>query len=426
MTTNQETPADAQVRLDTDLAKLINGYATPELKASALIKAGIFRQELIKLAPEIRDLGEDLQDEVVNEWFAQGDHDLRRGVWNAMAGAEEIPLAKRAETSAGEQALAKMLTEQPDDDARGRLLQKINMNARELQMGLAAIAEKPEAERTAMVKAWVEAGDTDLRKNILDAEMNSNARRLYGTGVQADSVVGEVSGNASTNAGSQLGGSETNSDSRIARTIPRAPKGDGAGAHVGNKVMPDGKGGESPNPGSGPNDGGGGEVKPAVLIRRSATTGGLGNSQGADTSGKKVVEAEGKTKKKRPGKGKWDDAAKNELADDLLKSAPDAMTKEIEGMATEEEQLSALDMCIDIGADLITWHGEMPTTLAKRDLDASIAEWMAMDPDSVQVKKWVAEALATSEDIPLDLGKAIMAWTPPAVTAPRVTVRRAA
>lgn len=434
MTTQTETPAEVQVRLDTDLAKLIDAFATPELKATALVKIGKFRTELSKMAPAIRDLTEAQQQAHVTEWLEAGDVELRRGVWNAMAGADEIPLAKRREPSKGELALAKMLSEAPNDTMKGQIMQKVSTYRRELEFGLVAMKGKPDAEVDDAIKAWV-AGDTgadsEMKKNILDAEMNRDGRRLYGIGVQADNVVGSVIGNASSHAGSQLQGSETNSDQRIRRTIPTAPKGAGEGSKVpgSDGIMPDGKGGEAVNPGSGGNDKGdpgGSAVRPATLITRRGTTGGLGNSQGSDTAGKKVTgddTGKGK-KKKRPGAGKWDAAAKSELAGDLLKAAPDAMVLEL-GKLEPAHQVEVMDQATDQSANLISWAATLPTPdkLVKRDVNAAIAEWLSEDPKTVQMKKWVAEALATSEDIPLELAKDIMAWTPPAAAAATGAVR---
>jgi len=74
----------------------------------------------------------------------------------------------------------------------------------------------------------------------------------------------------------------------------------------------------------------------------------------------------------------------------------------------------------EFGADLIVWSdgkfaggGE----LAKAELDQNVQTWLGEDPDTVQLKQWTAEALASGEIIPLSLAKAIMAWKPPAQAA---------
>lgn len=418
MSDTTTSPEAMQLALETELAKMIDALATPELKASTLIKAGFFRDELRKMAPMMRDLDEEMQSEVMNEWFAGGDSDIKRLVFNVMAGTEEIPLTKRAEPGVGEAALAKMVEEAPDDQTRGHLLIKMGKYRTEAQAGLLAIADKPAEERDVLIKSWIETGgDSDLKKNILDAEMTSDAKRIYGTGVQADQVVTQTAGNASSAVGRQLGGSETNSDTRIARTIPRAPTGAGAGNRMGNAVMPAGKGGESPNPGSGPNDGGGGEVRPTTLIRRTTTTGGLGNVAGGDTPDKTVKNGDGKTDPKRKkawkkGEKDWDDAKKIELAQDLVKHAPEPMVAAMTEL-DEDTQVAVAQIASVHGADLIAFSGMIdPTKLAKRDLDTQIAAWLTADPNLLDLKKWVAEALMTAEEIPMDLGKAIMEWKP--------------
>lgn len=405
--------------MENELAAMLDAEPNPERRAIMLHKVGVFQQELRKMAPMLANVDDELRELVLTEWFDGGEALLKRLVWNAEAGEEEIPLAKRAEPSAGEAALAKMLEEAPSDEARAHLLHKITVHTSDLRNGIAAIADQSDEKKAALAKTWIEAGDSELKKNILDAEMNRDGKRLYGTGVQADQVVEQTAGNASSHVGSQMRGSETNSDQRIGRTIPRMPTGAGAGARVGNVVMPGGKGGESPNPGSGPNDGGGGEVRPATLIRRTGTTGGLGNSQGADTAGKKVTEVDPKKKKKKlveKVEGPWDDARKAELGGALFKIAPDGMI-EIMGELKEDEQVAVVELAGWHAADLVVWNHGNGETLAKRDLDASIATWLGADPNTTQLKQWVAEALMTSEDIPLELGKAIMAWKPPLARA---------
>lgn len=423
--TTKETPAEVQLRLDTELATLVNAH--PQGAVHALVKTNLYRGQLLKMTGAIADLTPEQQEARVAEWLDMEDVPLRRALWNSMAGAEEIPaLAKRADPPKGEAALAKMLDETRDPSAKATMMQKIARYGREVQLGLRALQGQPADVVEKAVRDWI-AGDTGqdsaLRKNILDAAMNQEGHRIYGAGVQADGVVRQVIGNASAHAGSKLGGSEDGTDGRIRASIPKAPKGEGAGSKPegAEGTMPGGGKGESPNPGSGPNDGGGGETKPATLITRSGTTGGLGNSAGADSADKKVTEpgSDGKGKKKKRGEKGWNDAEKAELAGDLLKWAPARVVPELQAMG-EDELAEGMELAADAGADLLKYYADTGSKLAKSALNSAIAEWMSEDLGMVKMKQWVAEALATAEEIPLELAKTIMAWQPPATRTIRL------
>jgi hypothetical protein len=60
----------------------------------------------------------------------------------------------------------------------------------------------------------------------------------------------------------------------------------------------------------------------------------------------------------------------------------------------------------------------------QRAIDASVEEWLMEDVDQITLKKWVTEALATAEEIPLELARAIIEWEPQ--VQKRVQVRREA
>jgi hypothetical protein len=90
----------------------------------------------------------------------------------------------------------------------------------------------------------------------------------------------------------------------------------------------------------------------------------------------------------------------------------------------EADQDLTAGVAADHAADLLAWTSQVPEDgLAKRALDASVAEWLVENPEQIQLKKWVAEALTTAEEIPLELGQAIIEWEPP---PPQFTVRREA
>jgi len=218
-----------------------------------LVKIGFYRQELAKQAETLSAVDEGLVNEVIEAWFAEGDTLLKRAIWNAAVGSEEIPMAKQDPVPEPEQALAKMVDDAPDDARKAHILHKIASYTREVHDMVAALDGQSKDRIEVVVKAWLEAdsGDAELRKNILDAEMGRAGHRIYGEGVQSGDVVDQVMGNASTHVGKEMDGSEHNADQSIKRTVPQRPTGEGAGKHErGNLAAPNQREGESPSIGS--------------------------------------------------------------------------------------------------------------------------------------------------------------------------------
>jgi hypothetical protein len=425
-------PAEIQATLDGELAKFVEAAGSPERKAEILIKIGFYRQELAKQADMLATVDDDLAAEVAEQWFAEGDELLKRAVWNSSAGAEEIPLRKQAPVPEAEQALAKMVDNCIDDTKRAHLLHKIGNYTREMNDLIGALYGQPDERVDAAMTAWLTAdpAETELKKNVLTAGMPASGRRIYADGVDGDGdPVCEVIGNAPSHAGAELDGSETGSDQAIRRTIPRRSSSEGAGKRVrGSSPAPNQRDGETPDPGSGPNDTGDGGVDPDI-IRRKGTTGGLGSVRGSESgSGVATVtndDTNGPSqwsngKKKKKGEA----AAKAEFVEDLMKIAPDEMIEAILELDEDDQDLAA-GAAANHAADLLAWSGQLPQQgLAKRALDTSVTEWLEAEPDQIQLKKWVAEALATAEEIPIDLGQAIMDWEP--ARSPVIVRREAA
>lgn len=441
------TAAEVQATLDGELEALVKAAGTPEAQASMLIKIGIYRQDLARQAPLLKNVDPELADEVINAWFAEGDAVLKRAVWNAAAGSVEIPMAKAAPENLGEQALGKMVDEAATPQAKAHLLQKIGAYTHDVTLLFERAKDQPQERRDELIKGWldIDSGETALKKNILDCEMGRSGKAIYGTGVQAGQVVTQMGGNAATHTAAELGGSDRGSSTSIARTIPRAPKGEGAGPGLGTQKFAGQADAGAVNPGSGPNDTGGGEVTPAVLIRRKGTTGGLGSVAGAETAGRAMTTTEdkvdGKTargagreikpeelgRRKRDSdtdKKRWKAMDKRERGAELVKIAPDAFVNAILTIEDADEQTFVCEAAGEHAADLAEWVGlSDPMKMQKSELDSAIAAWLSEDPDTLVMKKFVAEALGTAEEIPLDLAKAIMAWEPPKA-APTIRVRQ--
>ena len=402
------TKAELQAAVDENLRKFVEAAKTPEAQSEVLINIQMFKQELDRQDALLKSVDPALRKQVRDEWLALGHADLKGAVWNAKFGNEEIPLIKMAPAPVAEETLAKMVAGAPNDNARSHMLAKMGALTREVVAGLQVIEKEPLAKQEAMANAWVNADPADavMRKNILDAEMGRQGKKLYGAGVQAGQVVKDLVGNASTASSAQLGGSQDGAPGNIAASIKKPG---GPSAMPGSDgVMPDAGGVDTPNPGSGPNDTGDGAVKPAKLIRRKPTTGGLGNVSGAGTGGggSRVNNSDAS------GAGTGKKAEKAEFIEGLVKYAPDEM---IEALAEEvpERQVELCEMVADQAADLIAWMDRLdPDVLQKRDMDAAIEEWLSADPETIQMKKWTAEALATGEIIPMELAKTIMEWEP--------------
>jgi hypothetical protein len=163
-----------------------------------------------------------------------------------------------------------------------------------------------------------------------------------------------------------------------------------------------------------------------VVISRKGTTGGLGSVRGAD-GGEDAggIDAKGdhddddnaidtRGKKKKPAMDK-----NGELAVELVKIAPQPMVAALAELS-QADQVEVCQLAAQDAADLMAWSAQTGEQLAKAELDSAVADWLAMDPDTIQLKKWVAEALATAEEIPIGLAKAIMAYE----ARPPVRLRR--
>lgn len=410
------TKEETRAAMDANLRKFVDDAVSPEDKAEVLIKIRTYSQEYEDQQPLLKNVDAALVEQVMNEWFGRGHAELKKAIINARTGELTQPLAKIATTPAPDEFLAKMLDNAPNDDARSLLLSKIGSLARQVVVGLETVDKEPADQHAAMFKRWIEADppDAELRKNILNAEMNRRGKALYGEGVETGKVVDRVIGNASSHASAKLGGSQGDTPG-VAATVPHPSSSEGAGARASNPVMPTGSGGgESPNPGSGPTDTGEAGITPTTLIRRRGTTGGLGNSVGAQGNGSRVTEPDAAAKRKKKAET---EAKKAELVADLVKAAPEEMIDWLGGLS-KQEQIAQCAIAGDHAADLIAWSGLIdPDTLQKSAMDAEVAAWLAEDPKTVNLKKWTAEALATGEVIPIELANSILAWEP------KVTVR---
>jgi hypothetical protein len=429
VTERTQTASEVQATLDAALAAYIDEhYKTPETKAGALIKIGIYRQDLSKQAPLLANIDDEMSDAVMTQWFAEGDGELKRLIFNAAAGGEEIPLAKAAPIPEPELALAKAVDDQPDGPRRAHVVQKIGIYTRDLANLVNQSVEQPQERRDALIKAWLEVdpGEMQLKKNVLDAEMTRTGRKIYGEGVKADQVVEGSHGKSSTDVGSGIGDSKSGADQSIARSLPKAPKGT-----LGVMNMPGQASASTANPGSGSDDTGGGAIKPTI-VRRKTTTGGLGSVAGSDTAGRRMTTQQddksdvGRRKADaKKGRSRWMGMDKIERATELLKIASDDFMAALEAIQDEDQQAVVAEVAGAHCADLAEFSAQRAITLQKRDMDQAIAEWLGEDPDAIPMKKFVAEALGTAEEIPLEMAKAIMEWEPPKA-APSFRVRRAA
>ena len=126
---SQTDAAAQQAAQEGALAAYLDAIPSLSDRATALVKIGIYRQDLAKQAPMLAEVDEDLAAAVVSEWFEAGDADLKRLVFNAGAGSEEIGLAKIAPLSDAELALEKLIAEAVSPNARAHLLQKMGAYA---------------------------------------------------------------------------------------------------------------------------------------------------------------------------------------------------------------------------------------------------------------------------------------------------------
>ena len=75
--------------------------------------------------------------------------------------------------------------------------------------------------------------------------------------------------------------------------------------------------------------------------------------------------------------------------------------------------LVVLEPIVTAAADLVAlWQAQKIIGLPRAERNAAIEEWLSADPETIQMKKWTAEALATGEIIPMELAKTIMEWEP--------------
>ncbi len=433
--TTTETATETATVMEKALATFLEKDTTALGRSKILIKIGSYQQELQKLAPMVEGLDDETHDQVIEDWFNEGDRELKTLMWNALAGGEEIKLPAVEAPANGEAELVKMIEQLPEND-RPRLLTKIAGLQTDLNNGLLAIAGQTEADQKLYIEQWANAGDDDLRvlkKNILDAAMDAKARNLYGAGVRGAELNVEQIGNAASHVSQQLGGSETGTDGAVGRTIPRAPKGDGAGKKPAGAdgTMPNGGKGDEVNVSSG-GDKNANDTSPETRIRRSGATGGLGNSAGSDTSKQgantpqdKGSTDKGKKKKFRKSDGPWSDDDIRRVERLLVKRAPAPMMKMLTEVYNEALAKGDADKAADCsaelvltaaldGVDLISWAEERydPEKLTKSDVGAAIGAWLGADKNSIELKKWTAEALAAAEIIPLELARQVMAWQP--------------
>lgn len=432
MASNNPKPEEILASLDTALLKFVDVCPTPEAKASVLIKIGSYQVELEKYAPMLEDADLETARATLAEWFDASDGELKKALVNRATGQEDFPLMKMALAEEGpEYELAKMLDDAQTNAIKMGLLQKIgyyNSQLAEL-VGRGELMKIDPAEVDKAIAAWVEDGDGTHKAMKKAIAASAKMRQIANTPVGENEAIDEKAGNAATHAGSKL--HEQNDHTYAPRS-----SGEGSGPRKRGSIQGPGQAsGESPTVSSGPNDTGDGGVTPTIRIRRKGTTGGLGSVAGADASGTNDAgthafttnsndDKDGKDgkKKKKPAMDKGE-----ELSTELLKILPDDAI----GLLAKYDAAGQVALCeaaAGDAADLMAWSAQQdPTKLQKNALDAAITDWLSADlnPEAVSMKKWVAEALASAEEIPLALGKAIMAWEPPAAGL-RVRQRAAA
>ena len=427
------SPQEIQKSLNAELEAYVDARPTAEGKAEALIKIGSYRVELQKYLPMLTDADEDLRNEVFGQWFQGGDVELRKMVFNAVAGSEELPLSKAAPVVGPVAELAKMVDATPEGPQRMAVLQKMGVYAQQVSdfWDRAEANQLPEANRTEAIEAWVNDGDRshmEMKKAVAASEAQ---RRAAGQGVSHKDALAFTAGNASSNADSKLGGSGGSGtpDHGIRRTVP-----DGGGRMPGTQEAPGQGSADSPNPGSGPNDKpeGGGEASVAARLTRKDTTGNLGSVAGADGGKPNEPANDGEqdsddedsdTDYAQDSKRKKKAAKKSTLAGDLMKIMPKDFHTALAKYSQPQQQVIA-DIAANHAADLLAWNQKGGGQLQKRALDSAVTQWLSDDPDSVELKKFVAEALATAEQIPLELGRAIMAWEPERPKLTKFAVRQ--
>lgn len=418
VSTQNPTLDETRASLDAALVKFVDEQPTPERKAAMLIKIGSYRTELGHYMPMIRDADEDMAKQVLEEWFEAGDGPLKKALVNSESGSEEFPaLAKAAPDVGPEFELQKMFDALPTPREQARLAQHVGNYTAHFDNALAKmdVYKTSDADREAAIAEFINGGDgshKQLKKAV--AEILVRQRALRKAEEQDEVPAHSNAGNAASHVGSKLGATH---DSRLGYT--RQGSGEGAGKRMpGSTAMPNQTDGTSPTPGSGPNDGGGGEINPTLKIRRKGATGGLGSVAGSEGDGP-LTEAndadsvDPATGKKRP-KKKMDKGG--DLAVELVKIAPLEMCKALNTLEPES-RVEVMRVGAQHAADLMAWSMQAGDKLQKVALDGAITAWLQEDANTIQLKKWVAEALATAEEIPLPLAKAIMGWEPPRAAA---------
>lgn len=424
-------PDEIQAGLDQALAKFVNTQSTSERRAAALIKLGSYQVELSKLQPILRDADEETALETLVDWFDQGDAELKKALVNANTGTEDFSLAKAAPVMEGpEYDLARMAEAVPEGTQRVAMLQKMSIYGSQVSdiFERGTLMKIDPASIDAAVDDWVNEGDGShqaLKKAVADVERMARAQANANLG--ENDLSDEMAGNGPTHAASKLSGQND-------RTYGRRPTGEGAGARMrGSKPAPNQEDGDSPNVSSGPNDTGGGEVRPSVTVRRKGTTGGLGSvagekrgdqasvSENVDTQNNKDdLDPKKGAKKGARAKDSGKSALKMEgMALELYKRAPQKMRDALAEMNVDDAVNTMLVAAHD-AADLTAWSDQTDAgnTLQKSALDAAVADWLGEDPERISLKKFTAEALGSAGEIPLNLARAIMAWQP--ASQPRV------
>ncbi len=400
-------PGEIQAGLDATLAKFVDDQPDPIRRAEVLIKIGQYQVELSKYAPMLRDADTETATEALRTWFDAGDGAIKAALVNSASGSEAFVLQKSAPATEGPDFdLARMLDAVPAGNARAGLLQKMAFYGAQLNemTGRGVLLKIDPDVIDASVADWIEAGDGSHRalKKAL-ADVDRMARHEAMTHIGEDEACDEMAGNAATHAASKLSGQNE-------RSYGRRSTGEGAGPHMRGSSAPGTANDDDPASSSGPNDTGEGELHVEATIRRKGSTGGHGTVTPEEHA---VSEANdnargGKKKPKKPAMDKNGD-----LAVELVKIAPEAMVAALSELDADDQvevcQLAAAD-----AADLMAWSVQTGDRLQKSALDGAVADWLLGDPDTFQLKKWVAEALATAEEIPLALAKAIMAFEPPA------------
>lgn len=416
-------PEDVQASLDATLAKFVDDQPTSIKRAETLIKIGQYQVELTKYAPMLVDADPETALETLNEWFSYGDADLKKSLFNSMSGAEDLVMLKSAPVEGAEHELARMLDAMTDNAGRMAMLQKMQVYGSQLHEMTARgelLKIDPEVIEAAVVE-WIDDGEDGTHRELKKAlaDVDREARRQAMSSVGENELSDQKAGNAAAHVSSKLSGQND-------RTYGSRSTGEGAGPNLRGALPARGtaNGGEVTES-SGPDDTGEGGVTPSVIIRRKGSTGGLGtvtpeeqigttDETNDDVQGGEMDAKTGKKRKKAMDKG-------GDLAVELVKIAPQAMIEALSGL-DEGDQLEVCQQAAQDAADLMAWSMQTGETLQKSELDGAVADWLRADPDTVVLKKWVAEALASAEEIPLALGKAIMGWQEP--TTARIRVRQ--